>query len=147
MWNPHSLVWLIALCVLAGTPRALADDNRARQNYLIYCMGCHGEQGAGFREQVPSMRGTLARLAALQDGRAFLLRVPGVSQSSLDPELTAEVLNWALREFSDAEALRSIPPFTAEEVAQARSRPLVEVSLTRAQVLRGEGMGEKKRED
>lgn len=143
MRNRGSLICLIALCGFAAVPRALADDNRARQNYLIHCMGCHGERGDGFRSQVPSMRGTLARLAALRDGRAFLLRVPGVSQSRLDPELTAEVLNWSLREFSDAQALRSIPPFTAAEVAQARSRPLVEISSTRARVLRGEGMGDR----
>lgn len=109
---------------------------------MIHCMGCHGAQGEGFKEQVPSMRGTLARLATLRDGRSFLLRVPGVSQSSLDAKLTAEVLNWALREFSEAEALRSIPAFTADEVAEARPRPLLEISSTRAQVLRGEGLSQ-----
>lgn len=141
MLSPKSLAWLL-LCGLAGPPGVLADDSRARQNYLIYCMGCHGEQGEGFGEQVPSMRGTLARLAALPGGRSFLLQVPGVSQSSLDAQLTAEVLNWSLRAFSDPEALRFIPPFTADEVKEARSRPLLEVSSTRAQVLRGEGLSQ-----
>ncbi|MBM4219834.1 MAG: cytochrome c [Gammaproteobacteria bacterium] len=134
------MLGLVGLCGLAASPGILADDHRARQNYLIYCMGCHGEQGDGFKDQVPSMRGTLARLAVLPEGRSFLLRVPGVSQSSLDAELTAEVLNWALREFSDAGARQSIPPFTADEVAQARARPLLEVSSARAQLLRGEGL-------
>lgn len=137
-----SLVWLVPLLGLAVSPGVLADDNRARQNYLIHCMGCHGEQGEGFKEQVPSMRGTLALFATLPDGRSFLLRVPGVSRSSLDAEQTAEVLNWTLREFSAAETLRSIPPFTADEVTEARSRPLLEVSSTRAQVLRGEGLNQ-----
>jgi hypothetical protein len=118
----------------------MADDDRARQNYLIYCMGCHGEQGDGFKDQVPSMRGTLAGLAVLPEGRSFLLRVPGVSQSSLDAVQTAEVLNWALREFSDAAAGKSVPAFTADEVAEARARPLLEVSSARAQLLRGEGI-------
>ncbi len=143
MWHlvgAKSLLWLVPLCGLAGSPGAVADDNRARQNYMIHCMGCHGAQGEGFKDQVPSMRGALVRLATLPDGRSFLLRVPGVSMSSLDAELTAEVLNWTLREFSAAEALRSIPPFTADEVTEARSRPLLEVSSTRAQVLRGEGL-------
>lgn len=135
----RSSPWLLALCGLAVASGVAADENRARQNYLVYCMGCHGEQGDGFRDQVPSMRGTLARLAVLPDGRSFLLRVPGVSQSSLDAALTAEVLNWALREFSDAGARQSIAPFTADEVAQARARPLLEVSSARAQLLRGEG--------
>ena len=142
MFGAKSLLWLVPLCGLAGSPGILADDNRARQNYMIHCMGCHGERGDGFKEQVPSMRGTLAWLATLPDGRSFLLRVPGVSQSSLDAQLTAEVLNWALREFSDAEALRSIPAFTADEVAEARARPLLEVRSTRAQLLRSEGLGQ-----
>lgn len=140
MGGARSLLGLVASCGLAASPGVLADDSRAQQNYLIYCMGCHGERGDGFKDQVPSMRGTLARLATLPDGRSFLLRVPGVSRSSLDPELTAEVLNWALREFSDAGARHFVPPFTADEVAQARARPLLEVSSTRAQLLRGEGL-------
>jgi hypothetical protein len=137
-----ALAWLVPLCGLAGSPCARADADRARHDYMIHCMGCHGEQGEGFKEQVPSMRGALARLATLPDGRLFLLRVPGVSRSSLDAERMAEVLNWTLREFSAAETLRSIPPFTADEVTKARSRPLVEVSLTRARVLRGEGLSQ-----
>ncbi len=142
MLSARSLVWLLLPCGLVGVRGALADDPRARQNYMIHCMGCHGEQGEGFGEQVPDMRGTLARLATLPDGRSFLLRVPGVSRSGLDAERTAEVLNWLLREFSDAEALRSIPPFTADEVAEARLRPLLEVSSTRTRVLRGEGLSQ-----
>lgn len=136
-----SLLWLVTLCGLAGSPGILADDNRARQNYMIHCMGCHGEQGDGFKDQVPSMRGTLARLATIPEGRSFLLRVPGVSRSSLDAEQTAEVLNWTLREFSDAAALQSVLPFTADEVTEARTRPLLEVSSARARLLRGEGLG------
>ncbi len=138
MLKPKSLVWLAVLCGFAASPGVLADGTRARQNYLIYCMGCHGEKGEGFGEQVPSMRGSLARLAALRDGRSFLLRVPGVTQSSLDAELTAEVLNWTLLEFSEPEVLRSIPPITAAEVEQARSRPLLEISSLRARLLQGD---------
>jgi hypothetical protein len=133
---------LVTLCGLAGSPGILADDHRARQNYMIHCMGCHGEQGDGFKDQVPSLRGTLARFATLPEGRSFLLRVPGVSQSSLDAELTAEVLNWTLREFSDAEVLHAVPPFTADEVTEARARPLLEVSSVRARLLRSEGLGQ-----
>ena len=132
----------LLLPLLVFATGAAADGSRARQNYLIHCMGCHGERGDGFKDQVPSMRGTLARLAALPDGRSFLLRVPGVSLSSLDAELTAGVINWALREFSDAEVLQSVPAITAAEVAQARTQPLLEVSTTRARLLRGEGLSE-----
>lgn len=109
---------------------------------MIHCMGCHGEQGDGFKDQVPSMRGTLARLAAFPEGRSYLLRVPGVSQSSLDAELTAEVLNWTLREFSDAEILHAVAPLTADEVTEARTRPLLEVASARARLLRSEELAQ-----
>ena len=65
-----------------------------------------------------------------------MLRVPGVTQSTLSPAEVAEVLNWAIREFSDADAAKRIRPFTAAEVASARTRPLLEISATRAKVLR-----------
>jgi hypothetical protein len=47
----------------------------------------------------------------------------------------AEVLNWAIQEFSDAEAARATRPFTAAEVEAARSKPLLEINATRARVL------------
>lgn len=140
--DARSLLWLVTLCGLAGSPGILADDNRARQNYMIHCMGCHGEEGDGFKDQVPSMRGTLARLAAFPEGRSYLLRVPGVSQSSLDAQLTAEVLNWTLREFSDAEILHAVAPLTADEVTEARTRPLLEVASARARLLRSEELAQ-----
>ena len=42
---------------------ALADAERAHQNYLIHCMGCHGEAGLGLEGQVPSFKNTLARIS------------------------------------------------------------------------------------
>jgi cytochrome c553 len=138
----RDLTWIVVLVLVGVAVAGLASagESRARTNYLIYCMGCHGETGEGFGEQVPSMRGTIARLATLPDGRSYLLRVPGVTQSGLDAEQTAEVLNWTLREFSDAELASRIAPFTPEEVARARSRPLLEVVSARASLLRGDGL-------
>ena len=112
----------------------------AQQNYFIHCMGCHGENGAGLAGQVPDLRKDLARLAALPGGRAYILRVPGVTQTTLEPERTAEVLNYTLRTFGGAEVARRIAPFTAAEVAAARGTPLLEISATRAGVLEGRGL-------
>ena len=114
---------------------AHADDERAHQNYLLHCMGCHTESGVGLPDRVPSLRGTLARLADDPDGRSYVLRVPGVTQSTLEPDRLAEVLNWAMRAFSDTEQAASVQPFSAAEVAAARSRPLLEVTATRQNVM------------
>ena len=118
---------------VAGAARA--DDERARQNYLLHCMGCHTETGVGLPGRVPSLRGTFARLAQNPDGRSYVLRVPGVTQSTLEPERLAEVLNWTIRAFRDGAEPAQVPPFTAAEVAAARERPLLEVTATRERVL------------
>lgn len=111
---------------------AHADDGRARQNYLLQCAGCHGENGHGLEGHVPSMQGTFATFAQQPAGRAYLLRVPGVTQSTLEPKLLAEVMNWALREFSTPAQAAEAQPFTAAEIAAARAEPLLEVNATRA---------------
>ena len=120
---------LLGALTWADTP------TRAKQHYQLHCMGCHGEDGAGLEGQVPSLRGTLSRISNGELGRDYVLRVPGVTQSSLTSAELAEVLNWAIQEFSDAQAARATRPFTAAEVEAARGRPLLEINATRARVL------------
>jgi len=115
------------------------NHERARQNYLLHCMGCHGENGEGLEGQVPDMRTDLAQLLASPGGRAYVLRVPGVTQSTLEPELVAEVLNYTVREFGGRAAAGSVAPFTGDEVAEARTKPLLEITATRASVVDGGG--------
>lgn len=120
---------LVPLLIVSGA--AAADGSRARQNYLIHCMGCHGESGLGLEDRVPSFKNTLAKISASPQGRDYVLRVPGVTQATLDDRQTAEVLNWVLAEFSTADAAQQIAPFTAAEVARARQQPLLEVNAAR----------------
>ena len=128
---------VVVLLLAFGAAVALADDpGRAKQHYQLQCMGCHGEDGAGLEGQVPSLRNTLSRISNGALGRDYVLRVPGVTQSPLTSAELAEVLNWAITEFSDAEMARDVRPFTAEEVENARSRPLLEIGTTRATVLK-----------
>lgn len=115
------------------SPEPLALS-RAEQNYFLHCMGCHGETGAGLEGQVPDLRKDLPRLAAMPGGRAYLLRVPGVTQSSLDPEQLAEVMNYTVRTFG-GKGVTGLAPFTTAEVAAARGDPLLEVTATRANLL------------
>jgi mono/diheme cytochrome c family protein len=127
-------VLLLPVLLFAGG--AHADESRARQNYLIHCMGCHGEAGLGLEGKVPSFRNTLAKISASPQGRDYVLRVPGVTQATLDDAQTAEVLNWVLARFSATEAARQVAPFTAAEVARTRQRPLLEVGAAREAALR-----------
>ena len=124
-------------CLLVVT-NAQGDPARARQNYLLHCMGCHGETGVGLEGKVPSMHDTLAMLSRTPQGRYYVLRVPGVTQSTLSDDDLAEVLNWSLREFSDAATPQNVPDFTAAEIATARRQPLLDVAASRAAAL-GDG--------
>ena len=63
-----------------------------------------------------------------------------MSQSSLEPALVAEVLNYTLTEFGGTRIASRIRPFTAGEVDEARAAPLLEITTTRAQVLGGQGL-------
>ena len=126
---------LIACVLLLGAATAQADPGRAKRNYLLHCMGCHGETGVGLEGKVPSMHGTLAMLSRTPQGRYYVLRVPGVTQSTLSDADLAEVLNWSLREFSDSTVPDQVPTFTAEEIAIARRQPLLDVAASRAAAL------------
>ena len=126
----------LALLLALGAATAHADDPaRAKQHYQLQCMGCHGEDGAGLEGQVPSLRNTLSKISTGALGRDYVLRVPGVTQSTLSSAELAEVLNWAINEFSEAAMAKDVRPFTAVEVESARSRPLLEIGTTRAKVL------------
>jgi len=108
---------------------------RAKQNYQLHCMGCHAEDGMGLAGQVPPIRLTLAPLLATSAGREYVLRVPGVAQSSLSSSELADVLNWILRDLSSPTVTRKIPPLSATEVEQFRQQPLLNVQAARVKLL------------
>lgn len=129
-WGPSFAA--LGLTILAGAP-ALAYQPRI--NYMLQCLGCHGPEGRGEPGHVPSIRSTLAPLSQFAPGRRYLLQVPGVALSMLSDKDLASLLNWMIPKFG------GIPPnqfraFTAAEVARYRREPLVEISATRARLMR-----------
>ncbi|MBL8266692.1 c-type cytochrome [Steroidobacter sp.] len=119
-----------AVCVAAP---AIADDveRRAKEDYLLHCMGCHGEQGRGLVGKVPSFPDDLGRLLTLPNGRDFIQRVPGVTQSDLSSVRLAAVLNWIVKTFAPADVAARTAPFTVAEVERLRTQPLLEVARER----------------
>lgn len=69
-------------------------------------------------------------------GRDYVLRVPGAANSALSDAQLAAVLNWIAMRFNAEDLSPEVPPFTAEEVAQARPHPLVAVLAARREVVR-----------
>ena len=107
------------------TATAATNQHRALFNYQMFCQGCHAADGSGHKS-VPQLKGFMHNFMASQQGREYLIRVPGAANSTLNDAQLAEVMNWMLREFgapSDGEVWQ---PYNAEEVGEYRQRPLNE---------------------
>ena len=120
---------------LAGGGIGAACANPA-QDYMLFCMGCHGAQAEGVPGKVPPLAHSLGLFMRTAAGRNYLLRVPGASNSALsDAQLTA-VLNWLAQQYNSEELSADVPMFTAAEVTASRHAPLVSVLATRREVVR-----------
>jgi mono/diheme cytochrome c family protein len=121
---------LLAAAALAGTAGASPP-----QDYMLYCMGCHGAEAQGVAGKIPPLAGALARFMRTPEGRNYVLRVPGAANSVLTDVQLAAVLNWLAERYRVAD--EPLPqPFTAAEVAGLRHTPLANVQATRREVVR-----------
>jgi hypothetical protein len=125
---------LFGSLLVSAAVRADDDDRRAREDYLLHCMGCHGEDGRGLAGKVPSFPDDLGRLLSSPRGREFIQRVPGVTQSDLPSARLAAVLNWIVRTFTPSDVAERTPPFTLAEIDRLRHHPLLEVAEERPEL-------------
>lgn len=123
----------IAACALA-LARSAAIEASPAQDYMLYCMGCHGARAEGVPGKVPPLANALSRFMRTAAGRDYVVRVPGAANSALPDAQLAAVLNWVASTF-DAQNSR-VPPFTAQEVTRVRHSPLVSVLETRNAVVK-----------
>ena len=124
----------LALVAMALAALPVSSAASPAQDYMLYCMGCHGPDARGVPGKVPALAGSLGRFMRTPQGRDYVLRVPGAANSVLaDAQLTA-VLNWlAARDTAAGEA--RVAPFTEAEVARVRHNPLANVLATRHEVV------------
>lgn len=106
------------------------------ENYMLYCMGCHGTQAQGVPGRIPPLAHSLAHFMRTAAGRNYVLRVPGAASSVLSDAQLAEVLNWLATNYNAQELDAGMIPFTTEEVSRARHTPLADVLATRREVVR-----------
>lgn len=104
--------------------RPLESHAGARLDYALKCKGCHGLWGQGTPGHVPRLDGFVGLFTHLVEGRDYLMRVPGVARSVLDDVRLTAVLNWVLETYGREQVAPGFRPFTVEEVAEARRRPL-----------------------
>lgn len=130
------LVFLFSLVVCVGAANGSEiNRERAHFNYQMFCQGCHAPGGASIDTSVPRMKDHVGMFISSQEGREFLVRVPGSATSSLNDEELAEVLNWIVLEFSGESLNTTFEYYTATEVGALRQAPLNEVVNYRAQLL------------
>jgi cytochrome c553 len=126
---------LLAIFTFAGGGIGAACANPA-QDYMLFCMGCHGAQAEGVPGKVPPLAHSLGLFMRTAAGRNYLLRVPGASNSALSDAQLAAVLNWLAQQYNSGELSADVPMFTAAEVTAVRRAPLVSVLATRREVVR-----------
>jgi mono/diheme cytochrome c family protein len=114
-----------------------------RQYYILNCAGCHQMDGAGSApNDVPRLKGAVGNFLRLPEGRAFLVQVPGTSNSALSDAQIAVLLNWMLPQFSVEQIPPGFIPYTTTEVTRLRNQRLDDVAATRAAIaLRLAAMG------
>ena len=122
------------ICLAMGIALATAGMADSRDDYLLHCSGCHLPDGSGMPGEVPSLHDDLGRIVTLDQGREYLVRVPGASQAMLNDADLAGVINFVLNEFNSETLAADFKPLTAEEVARVRSDVLLHPAKFRAEL-------------
>jgi mono/diheme cytochrome c family protein len=130
-----STLFLAAAGAAATVLAATAVHASPQQDYVLYCMGCHGPQAEGVPGKVPPLAHALGRYMRSPAGRNYVLRVPGAANSVLSDTQLAAVLNWVAQTFDAEELTGTVPLFTTEEVTGLRHSPLPSVLATRREVV------------
>ena len=127
---------LISRLTVALAASAFAVVLRASpaQDYMLYCMGCHGTQAQGVPGKIPPLAGALSLFMRTAEGRNYVLRVPGAANSALpDAQLAATQLSTAASYGAQGEP--PPVPFTVAEVTSVRRTPLADVQTRRREVI------------
>ncbi len=125
---------VVAMFSLAGESIAEVNAARATYNYQMFCQGCHTPDGSGGRN-VPMLKDSIGTFLKSQEGREYLIRVPGAANSPLSDAQLAELMNWNIERFGGPSIPEQWQHYTAEEVAEYRQQPLLEVIEYRKKVL------------
>ena len=130
---PQTALFVLALSQWAMMPALGHADEQVRLDYLLHCSGCHLPEGQG-ASPIPGLQGDPGRLAHTQAGRAYLVQVPGASQTPITDKQLADITNWILQEFSSATLPADFKPFSAKEVRDARAEILLDPLKRRAEI-------------
>lgn len=127
--------WLVIALALGPASVAVADADRARINYTLHCQGCHLADAQGLAGEVPRMKDFVGFFLHSEEGREFVIRVPGVATASLPDDELAELMNWLLFNFSAEQLPEPFEPYSGPEVGKLRGRLEPDPAETRTHIL------------
>jgi mono/diheme cytochrome c family protein len=124
----------IAIVAVSLVISVVASADPPAQLYMLNCWGCHRPNGEGIPGTAPPLRGAVDFLR-VPGGRQYLISVPGVALSPLSNEQAADVMNWILKSFSKERVPADFKPYTADEIAKARTTHLLDIKKARAELV------------
>ena len=131
-----NVLFITALILPGGSQGQSLNAERAHYNYMMFCQGCHSPDASGSEGHVPKIKDTIGHFLKIEDGREYLVRVPGSANAAItDKELT-ELLNWMILEFAGDSLPENFRAYEISEVAALRTRPLNEVNNHRLELMK-----------
>lgn len=125
LWAGLPLLTVLISSVSASEWVGVSKPQRAEYNWVMHCRGCHGVNARGSKGGAPDMVGIVSQFLHTEEGRAYLVRVPGVAFVSLDDSDVAELLNWLTQHFDREHLPATFLPYSAKEVERLRKKPLI----------------------
>ena len=129
-----SFFWIVQTNAASRLEPKGLDKNRAQLNYMLNCQGCYARDGRGLGD-VPALKGFVGNFLSSNEGRAYLIRVPGSANSPLTDLELAEVVNWILFTMGDKSLSDAFKPLTPEEVQTYREQPILDAKAERSRLL------------
>ncbi|WP_413205116.1 c-type cytochrome [Rhodospirillum sp. A1_3_36] len=123
----------LVLGLFVGQSAAWAERG-PRANYLLRCSGCHGQDGTGLvKAGIPPFPNFVAPLIADDEGRTYVMHVPGVVASGLTDSEIASVMNYVSDTWGTGDKAAH---FTVEEVTERRARPVPDIVTYRRAIVK-----------
>ncbi|WP_323750219.1 hypothetical protein [Marinobacter sp.] len=119
---------LLIPLLLAGQllSQAAATERSAEANYVLRCAGCHGTDGEGVEAAgIPTFPGFVDEFFNDEEGRLYLMHVPGVVGAGLSNNEIARVMNLVVDRWGKPGVV--VEHFTPDEVHRLRQQPVKDV--------------------
>ena len=100
-------------------------SNQARIDFLLHCSGCHAQDGRGLENKgIPALKDQVGYFLRNEDGRAYLMQIPGLLSAGMPDARAADVTNYILARFAGASLPENFVPYIPDEAKRYReTRP------------------------